>query len=209
MLGSDSCKLTVLLGMLLIKMSLFISWTPLIHPRNLYIHSLINCVLQRLSPLSHFCMFGLELHQAGFHLSLSMFSILGVSEGSCNSQIEGKDKVALILITAVHILHCNHSHTSAQMLGRRGDQHGVLLDIASGNPQQKEKPSAAIWEHLVRNQWNHTKAFLSLSQVMQLCQGFHMLHDVRGHQSFESSVIHEAFGHGHWLRYFYHYAQHR
>lgn len=67
-LGSDSCKL-LLLGKLLIKMSLCISWTPLIHPRNLYIHSLIHCVLQRLSPVIHVCMFGLELHQAGFHLS--------------------------------------------------------------------------------------------------------------------------------------------
>lgn len=30
---------------------------------------------------------------------------------------------------------------------------------------------------------------------MQLCQGFRMLHDVRGHQSFESSVSHQASGH--------------
>lgn len=79
-------------------------------------------------------MSGLERHQAGFHLSLSTFSILDVSEGSCNSQIERKYKVAFILITAVHILHCNHSHTSVQMLGGRGDRHGVLLHITSGNP---------------------------------------------------------------------------
>lgn len=77
-------------------------------------------------------MFG--LHQAGFHLSLSMLSTLDVSEGNCNSQTERKDKVALILITAVHVLHCNHFHTSAWMLGRSGDWHGVLLHIASGNP---------------------------------------------------------------------------
>lgn len=122
----------VFLGRLLIKMSLFISSTPLISPRNLYIHCLIHCVLQRLSPVIHVYMFG--LYQAGFHLSLSILSTLDVSEGNCNSQTKRKDKVALILITAVHILHCNHSHTSAQMLGRRGDWHGVLLHIASGNP---------------------------------------------------------------------------
>lgn len=132
--GSDSCKLIIFLGMLLIRMSLFISWTPLIHPRNLYIHSLIHYVLQRLSPVIHVYMFGLELHPAGFHLSLSMLSALDVSEGSCNSHTERKDKVALILITAVCILHFNHSHTSAQMLSRKGDWHGVLLHIASGNP---------------------------------------------------------------------------
>lgn len=133
MLGSDCCKIIVLLGMLLIKMCLCISWNPLIHLRNLYIHSLIHCVLQRLSPVIH-VLFGLEHHQAGFHLSLSMLSTLDVSEGCCNSQIDRKDKVALTLVTVVHILHCNHSHTSAQMLGRRGDWHGVLLHIASGNP---------------------------------------------------------------------------
>lgn len=67
-------------------------------------------------------------------ISLGMLSTLDVSEGSCNPQTERKDKVALILVTIVHIVHCNHSHTSAQMLGRRGDWHGVLLNIASGNP---------------------------------------------------------------------------
>lgn len=152
-------------------------------------------------------MFGLELHQAGFHLSLSMFSILDVSEVICNCHIERQYKVALILITLQSIYCIVIIPTaSVQMLDRRGDQHRVLLNIASGKPQQKEKPSATIWEHLVRNQWDHTKAFLSLSQVMQLCQGFCMLHHVKGHQSFESSASHQASGHGHWLRYFYHYA---
>lgn len=60
-LGSDSCKLTVLRGMWLIKMSLSIPWTSLIYPRNLSIHSLINCILQRLSPLIHVIFVCLDL----------------------------------------------------------------------------------------------------------------------------------------------------
>lgn len=60
-LGSNSCTLAVLLGMLLIKMSLSIPWTSLIHPRNLYIHSLIRCILQRLSPLIHVIFICLDL----------------------------------------------------------------------------------------------------------------------------------------------------
>jgi len=80
-------------------------------------------------------MFGLELRQAGFHLSLGMFSMLDVSEGSCNSQTERKDKVALMLTTLQSVYCIVVIPTAAvQMWGRRADQHQVLLHIASGNP---------------------------------------------------------------------------
>lgn len=130
-------KLTIRVGMLLVKMSLSIPWTCLIHPRNHYIHSLIHCILQRLPPLIHviFMCSDLSFIKLGFHLSLCMFSILDASEGSCNSQIEGKDKVALILITLQSICCIVIIPTaSMQMLDRKGDQHRVLLHIASGNP---------------------------------------------------------------------------
>lgn len=64
-----------------------------------------------------------------------MVSILDMSEGSCNSQLERRDKVPLLLITLQSIYCVVVVPTApAQMLGRRGDEHQVLLHIASGNP---------------------------------------------------------------------------
>lgn len=66
----------VLLGMLLIKMSLSIPLTSLIHPRNLY-NSLDSLYHPKAfsSNSCHLYRFGLELHQAGFHLSRYVLNI--------------------------------------------------------------------------------------------------------------------------------------
>lgn len=120
--------LTILVGMLLVKMSLSIPWTCLIQPRKHCIHSLVHSLLQRLSPLIHvvFVCLDLSFIKLGLPVSLSMFS--DVSEGSCNSQIKIKDKVSLILIIVII------PTASVQMLDRKGDRHQVLLHVASGNP---------------------------------------------------------------------------
>lgn len=141
LLGSASCKLKGLSGNAADQNEPLYS-LDFSNPTQKLLHSFFDSLYPPKAFSSNSChlyVFGLELHQTGFHLSLSMFSLLEVSEVSCNSQVERKDKVALVLVT-LQSIHCIMiiPTASVQMLDRKGTQHRALLHTASGNPSQKE-----------------------------------------------------------------------